>query len=601
MVSLDDLRELVLYKKPFFLPIEPKNKKYNSAIMLLTPSYQASIMAMTKPYMINHQYFESYYIEKNLTKLIQNESVVDIPGTEEQRLLEAKLKYKERKDLSNSEFGLPRQRKYPLNDKNHVLLAIKFFNHCPNEDRDELAHNILRAIGRHFSEDEYSSIHVGKDNAFLPYWEKSKYYKAAQKNLSEARLYGKKLINNVIGLQSIPKDIIQNYYDNYVPNSLNKLDIRNRSISYLNRSMNDDYQLVGDPHDVAAVSRYLERNSISICYEIMNRRDCKPKLTTLNVVNNPDLHESFGEDSVLIYTPSALRILNPTINYSVYIKYILQLFAVYTLKPKYRYHCHPEGVLDSLAEPAAVVLSGIVNERDLNNKANDLKLERLFIFIIDTHGMDFFIEALASNDLATFTKCVFEYQATEHAKKYTIEPEYIDRIRLSLAEAQVAAPSLPKVHLPNIEEPDSIKKIKNMRRNFKIKMRQPIYKLTKVLKDLQAKTPTATSNTSSETSSSSEENTEQSESIKTEQLKKYTDGDYITEGQYVYLFEDSKKYDPIIKKALFRDRLKNNKQVIQIYNKMKQDVPFIRYSFVDLKLYKNRNIFVDLSYYNESI
>ena len=76
MVSLDDLKDLILYKKPFFLPIEPKNKKYGSAIFLLTPSYKSSILSMNKPYMINKKYFESYYVEKDITRYIQNESVI---------------------------------------------------------------------------------------------------------------------------------------------------------------------------------------------------------------------------------------------------------------------------------------------------------------------------------------------------------------------------------------------------------------------------------------------------------------------------------------------------------------------------------------------
>ena len=57
MVSLDDLKELVLYKKPFFLPIDPKDKKKGSAIMLLTPNYKSSMFAMTAPYAINRNYF----------------------------------------------------------------------------------------------------------------------------------------------------------------------------------------------------------------------------------------------------------------------------------------------------------------------------------------------------------------------------------------------------------------------------------------------------------------------------------------------------------------------------------------------------------------
>lgn len=51
---------------------------------------------------------------------------------------------KERDALPDSEFGLPKQRKFPIHDKKHLLMAIKMFHHCPIEDRPELARNIAR-------------------------------------------------------------------------------------------------------------------------------------------------------------------------------------------------------------------------------------------------------------------------------------------------------------------------------------------------------------------------------------------------------------------------------------------------------------------------
>lgn len=42
------------------------------------------------------------------------------------------------------DFGLPKQRKYPMHDKKHVIKAIQMFKHCPEKDRKELARNIER-------------------------------------------------------------------------------------------------------------------------------------------------------------------------------------------------------------------------------------------------------------------------------------------------------------------------------------------------------------------------------------------------------------------------------------------------------------------------
>lgn len=78
MVVLDDLKNLVLYKKPFFLPIDENDKRHNSLIMLLTPNYQSSINTMNAPYLINRRYFESYYLEKNIYRYIKQQE-----GTQE--------------------------------------------------------------------------------------------------------------------------------------------------------------------------------------------------------------------------------------------------------------------------------------------------------------------------------------------------------------------------------------------------------------------------------------------------------------------------------------------------------------------------------------
>ena len=53
MVFLDDLKDLVLYKKPFVLPINEKNIKKGSAIFLISPNFSTSMKAMQAPYLVN--------------------------------------------------------------------------------------------------------------------------------------------------------------------------------------------------------------------------------------------------------------------------------------------------------------------------------------------------------------------------------------------------------------------------------------------------------------------------------------------------------------------------------------------------------------------
>lgn len=73
---------------------------------------------------------------------------------------------------------------------------------------------------------------------------------------------------------------------------------------------------------------------------------------------------------------------------------------------------------------------------------------------------------------------------------------------------------------------------------------------------------------------------------------------YIQSDDKVIIFED-KSLDPMLRKSLYQDRMKRNTDLLSIYAKVKQDNPKIKYAFVDMVKYKSRNMYYDLSYYNE--
>lgn len=100
----------------------------------------------------------------------KNESTVSDMTYSQYLLMEANLSSKERNGLPDSDFGLPKQRRYPMPDKAHVLAAIRMFNHVEKEYEAELAKNIIKKIKQF---DMASEVNVGKNNRFLPYWEKS--------------------------------------------------------------------------------------------------------------------------------------------------------------------------------------------------------------------------------------------------------------------------------------------------------------------------------------------------------------------------------------------------------------------------------------------
>lgn len=62
---------------------------------------------------------------------------------------------------------------------------------------------------------------------------------------------------------------------------------------------------------------------------------------------------------------------------------------------------------------------------------------------------------------------------------------------------------------------------------------------------------------------------------------------------------DSSKFDSVFKKLLYQYRIKNQQEIILLYDKVKKNFPFIVNTYVDTKLYKNRNLIFDWSYYTE--
>ena len=69
------------------------------------------------------------------------------------------------------DYGLPEDKKYPMPDKKHVLLAIKFFNATDDPDKQKiLAANINKRIKDFNMESE---VNVGDKNNFKKFWKPS--------------------------------------------------------------------------------------------------------------------------------------------------------------------------------------------------------------------------------------------------------------------------------------------------------------------------------------------------------------------------------------------------------------------------------------------
>ena len=83
-------------------------------------------------------------------------------------LYEEKLSTEDRKDLNKEEFGLPDERKFPLNDEKRVISAIQYFRYCKKSKRQELSKNINKRLN-----ELNMSVKVSEDNPFYRYMDKT--------------------------------------------------------------------------------------------------------------------------------------------------------------------------------------------------------------------------------------------------------------------------------------------------------------------------------------------------------------------------------------------------------------------------------------------
>ena len=119
-------------------------------------------------------------------------------------IMEKALTSKERNNLDDSQFGIPEERKYPLNDEAHVRAAVKFFNKVEPKYEESLARRIIKRI-----KELDLDIEVGEDNKL------SKYYKSPKK---ESTILVVEAAKNPIKINKVLRE--ETEVPNYSPNEI---------------------------------------------------------------------------------------------------------------------------------------------------------------------------------------------------------------------------------------------------------------------------------------------------------------------------------------------------------------------------------------------
>lgn len=232
MIFIDELEWMKLYKKPFHLPIIPDNKRKGSLVYLLTPNIESTVNILSNPLLINKKYFQSYYIEKDITYYINDENMISESNIE---LLSEGKKDK----IKDKCYGLPSKKKYPMYDDKHVLLAIRFFNYVDSKDEKELAENINKNIKKFKLNPK-----IGDKNRFKKYYHENSnaidYDKEYEDALKELEIdFERVLINEDIQIPISENSKIEDY--SYIDEEYMRCKVDNNDVLFVfNENLEDD-------------------------------------------------------------------------------------------------------------------------------------------------------------------------------------------------------------------------------------------------------------------------------------------------------------------------------------------------------------------------
>lgn len=142
MRMMDELKPLFLYpaSKKVYVPINEKDRKKGSAILLLTPNMEVSSQLMKLPYLVNPMIYKSFYIDRNVMAYIDHvpEDVINFDPTEEETLSEAMIraiggKTKIKFDDSNSIMDMRYLKKIYTSDTVKDYAALLGLSKIPEE------------------------------------------------------------------------------------------------------------------------------------------------------------------------------------------------------------------------------------------------------------------------------------------------------------------------------------------------------------------------------------------------------------------------------------------------------------------------------------
>ena len=106
-------------------------------------SFARHVFFMNQIYLININSFPNTFLARSdcfHRNSFINRSLKNYHDGKRREQGSDRLDTEERKELNDSDFGLPEERKYPMPDATHVRAAESYFRYATDQQKPELAH-----------------------------------------------------------------------------------------------------------------------------------------------------------------------------------------------------------------------------------------------------------------------------------------------------------------------------------------------------------------------------------------------------------------------------------------------------------------------------
>lgn len=571
MIFIDEMKNMKIYKRQFFLPYNDADKKHGSLVYLLTPNYTSSKSLMTHPLAVNRKYFESYYMERNAAFYINSNA--SKKALDEQAALSPVHESYICNGIDFDSFSYYIVSSF--SDEEELLGSVDgdanslvYFDTIPDALRGNKVENGIYSVYTR-PIDSKEPVKLGSIEVLvIEYIEYDAIYKWTE--VSDVEIADEDIIT-----ESVMSD--QKYLDDYWKSITGDM-----SVTLLNEGamdiITDRYNVVSDDGANNACIRvpgYLKpfrgRSTAMIFKDgkIFARRlpdgefefpggGWEPNENPVDAA----IREAKEEARIIVKNPKFAGV------YKEYYDQVRDWVKEHVDDPdKWWYGYYS-------------VIFTLDYDSDYTGDVADIDKD-----IIGTEGQWWDIDEVLPYVPEEYKKAIIHYTKVN-----------------SVEEA-----AGPTVDIPTPEIPDVSRQLKSMVRTLKMRGKHGLYKMNKYARDLTNNLPTADdimADIKNHQSSSDNNNEEKKPAPQPENtaeaVARLTDDCFVMENCTVLFDEANSEYDPYLKKMIYAERLRTSKDQLLLLKKVKSENPWIKYAFPNnFDRYARRNVFYDLSYYLE--